>query len=322
MRYRTLGRTGLKISEVGFGGWAIGGTSYGTTSDKESLDALVSAFDLGVNFFDTADIYGNGHSEELIARAFKGRRDKIVIATKGGWDYSAGAGKQNYDPEYIRGAIEASLGRLGTDHIDVYQLHNPPDNLLENQNHKPLFRMLKEEQKKGKIRFVGISIYVPRQGIEWVNTGEVDTIQCIYNLIDQRVEKDFLPLAKEKNIAVIAREPLNCGMLTGKYSGTAEFPKNDHRRRWTKEKIALDFKKLKIVQDAFPEIKKNQIRFALAFILSHPAVSTVIPGAKRPDQALENISASGDLTTIRQTFEKVRELYRSEEIFSKGFYRS
>ena len=319
MNYRILGRTGLRVSEVGFGSWAIGGTSYGTTSDQESLDALAAAFDHGVNFYDTADIYGNGHSEELIGRVFKGRRDKIVIATKGGWDYTAGAGKQNYDPKYIQSAIEASLKRLGTDHIDVYQLHNPPDDLL--QNYQPLFQMLKEEQKKGKVRFLGISIYVPKQGIEWVNTGEADTIQCIYNLLDQRIEKEFLPLAKEKNIGIIAREPLDCGILSGKYGALHEFPKNDHRRRWTQEKIALDLKKLKTLQDAFPEMKKLLVRSALAFVLSSPCVSSVIPGAKRPEQLLENISASGQTNFRPEIFESIRKLYQADKIFEEGFYR-
>ncbi|MBI4971979.1 MAG: aldo/keto reductase [Candidatus Omnitrophica bacterium] len=319
MNYRTLGRTGLRVSEVGFGSWAIGGTSYGTTSDAESLDALAVAFDHGVNFFDTADIYGNGHSEELIARVFKGRRDKIVIATKGGWDYTTGAGKQNYDPAYIRQALEASLKRLATDVIDVYQLHNPPDDLLD--HYKPLFDMLKEEKRKGKIRFIGVSIYVPRQGFEWANTGEVDTIQCIYNLIDQRVEKEFLPLAQEKNIGVIAREPLQCGILSGKYDAAVQFPKNDHRRRWTHEKIAADLTKLKLLRHAFPEIKKLPVQSALAFVLSHPAISSAIPGAKSPAQVLENISASGTQDFRPEMFEGIRKFYQSEAIFEEGFYR-
>jgi len=319
MNYRTLGRTGLRVSEIGFGSWAIGGTSYGTTSDKESLDALASALDHGVNFFDTADIYGGGHSEELIGRILKGKRDQVVIATKGGWDYSSGAGKQNYDPKYIRDAIDRSLKRLGIDTIDVYQLHNPPDQLLD--HFSSLFDMLEEEKKKGKIRFIGVSIYVPKQGIAWVMTNRVDTIQCIYNLIDQRIENEFLPLAQQKNIGIIAREPLNCGILTGKYTEKSEFPKNDHRRRWTRDKIALDLKKMGIFRESLPEFVKYPVRFSLAFVLSHPAVSTVIPGAKNPAQVIDNISAS-EQPLDPKISEKIRKIYQSQEIFSQGFYRA
>ncbi|MBI4398339.1 MAG: aldo/keto reductase [Candidatus Omnitrophica bacterium] len=320
MFYRTLGRTGLRVSEVGFGSWAIGGTSYGATSDSESLAALQTAFEHGVNFFDTADIYGMGKSEELIAKLIKGRRPEFVVATKGGWDYSAGAGKQNYDPSYIRTAIEASLRRLGTDYIDLYQLHNPPDDLLENQNYKPLIGMLRAEQQKGKIRFIGISIYAARQGIRWIETEEPDVIQCIYNLIDQRVEKEFLPLAREKNTGVIVREPLQCGLLSGKYNALSAFPKNDHRRRWTREKIALDLKKAALFKEAFTDFAQNPIYFSLAFILSHPAVSTVIPGAKTVSQVLKNISAV-EPKVSPDFFEGARKLYQEEEIFKTGFYR-
>lgn len=318
MKCRVLGRTGLEISEIGFGSWAIGGNSYGTTSDQESLDALACALDHGVNFIDTADIYGFGKSEELIGRLIKGRRDQVVIATKGGWDFTRGATQANYDPKYIQSAIDASLKRLRIDTIDLYQLHNPPDSLLENR--KPLFDLLRQERKKGKIRFIGVSIYVPKQGIDWVETNEIDSVQCIFNLLDQRVEKDFLPHASEKKVGIIAREPLYCGILSGKYSKVSEFPKNDHRRRWTREKLALDFEKMGIFWDSFPDFKKNPVPFSLAFVLSNASVSAVIPGAKTPEQVFTNLSASG-ASFDPKLFEAVRKIYQSKEIFSRGFYR-
>lgn len=319
MYYRTLGRTGLRVSEIGLGTWAIGGNSYGTTSDKESLEAIAYALDHGVNFIDTADIYGSGKAEELIGRIIRGRtRGEIVIATKGGWDYSQGAGRQNYSPDYLRSAIDASLKRLGIDTIDLYQFHNPPDTLLENP--ELVLDVLEGARREGKIRFIGVSIYVARQGIAWVNTGRVDSIQCIYNLIDQRVEREFFPLAQEKNIGVIAREPLNCGILTGKYSADAIFPKNDHRRRWTREKITLDLEKAAIFEAQFPEFKKERVRFALSFIFSHPTVSVVIPGAKSVEQVRENLAASVNGFSA-EVFGRLRDIYQRVPIFKQGFYR-
>ena len=164
MNYRTLGRTQLQVSEIGFGAWAISGNSYGSTNDSDSIAALNIALDRGVNFIDTADIYGFGKSEELISQVLSQRRSPVIIATKGGWDFTQGPVRANYDPHYIQKAIESSLKRLKVETIDLYQLHNPPDTLL--QEFDPVYEVLEKAKSAGKIRFLGISIYVPRQGIE------------------------------------------------------------------------------------------------------------------------------------------------------------
>src|SRR3989338_1409237 len=183
MKYRILGRTGLKVSEMGFGAWAIGGTSYGPTRDEDSLEALETAWGHGVNFFDTADTYGHGHSEELIGRFLKGKRDEAVIATKAGWDFYHGGSRQNFDPDYLRFACGESLRRLQTDRIDLYQLHNPKLEALERGT---LFQVLDELKKEGKIRFYGVSVHTPSEALAVIRSGKADTLQLIFNLIDQR----------------------------------------------------------------------------------------------------------------------------------------
>src|SRR3989338_4297843 len=156
MKYRVLGKTGLKISEIGFGCWAIGGTSYGPTKDEDSLQALETAWERGVNFYDTADTYGHGHSEELLAKFLKGKpRDKVIIASKAGWDFYHGGSRKNFDSDYLRFACDESLKRLGVDTIDLYQLHNPSLELIKEGR---VVNVLEELKRAGKIRFIGISI--------------------------------------------------------------------------------------------------------------------------------------------------------------------
>ncbi len=319
MKYRKLGRTNLEVSEVGFGAWAIGGNSYGKTDDAESLRALQAAFDEGVNFFDTADIYGNGHSEELIGKACASRRDKIILASKVGWDFYHGATRQNFSPDYVEFACEKSLGRLRTDCLDLYQLHNPNLEALKQEN---LFHPLEKLKREGKIRFYGISIHVPQEGIEAIRLNSVDTLQLIYNLIDQRPALELLPLAREKNIGVIAREPFACGLLTGKYDKNVSFQGPDHRRRWRRDKIELDLAKLEKIKTLLKLKKAPLPVLTLEFILAHEAVSTVIPGVKTVQQALENISASESSNLTFEDVEKIRQLYRSDEIFQAGFFRN
>ena len=182
MKYRQLGRTGLKVSEVSFGCWAIGGSGYGVTRDDESLEALETAFRHGVNFFDTADTYGHGHSEELLSQFIQGKpRGEFLIASKAGWDFYHGGSKKNFDPEYIRFACEKSLSRLSVDAIDVYQLHNPSLELIKNGES---IRVLENLKKEGKIRFIGISVHSEEEALEAMADGRVDTLQVAFNISD------------------------------------------------------------------------------------------------------------------------------------------
>lgn len=319
MKYRILGRTGLSVSEIGFGAWAIGGMSYGPTRDEDSLEALATAWEHGVNFFDTADTYGEGHSEELIGRFLRGKRQKAVIATKVGWDFYHGGSKKNFDPDYIRFACGESLKRLQTDWIDLYQLHNPR---LEQMESGEIFQILDELKGEGKIRFYGVSVHTPREALAVIRSGKADAIQLIFNLIDQRPVDEVFPEAREKKIGIIAREPLACGLLTGKYGADSRFSKDDHRNRWPREKLAIDLQKIDRLKSVLPVSRVSLVQSALEFILNFEAVSVVIPGAKTKGQVLEHVKASEDPRLRAQEIALVRELYQREEIFHTGFYRN
>lgn len=316
MKQRVLGRTGLRVSEVGFGAWAIGGTSYGPTRDDQSLAALEAAWQAGVNFYDTADTYGHGHSEELLARFFKDKpREKIVVASKAGWDFYHGGSRKNFAPDYLRFACDESLRRLAVDTIDVYQLHNPNLDLIRKGEATGVLEDLK---KQGKIRFIGISIHHEDEALSAIADGRVDTLQLVFNLLDQKMSGRVFEIAKEKNIGIIVREPLACGILTDKYKPGHEFPKDDHRRRWTQEKLEADFKKIEVIKTILAPGRLSLTRAALEYALDFDAVSAVIPGAKTKAQVLENVLASNDPRLRIQEAYHLRDLYRREPIFKQG----
>ncbi len=315
MKYRKLGRTGLQVSEIGFGSWAIGGTSYGPTDDEESLQAIEAAWQGGVNFFDTADTYGHGHSEQLLARFFKEKpRDKFILASKAGWDFYHGGSKKNFQTDYIRFACEESLKRLQFDFIDLYQLHNPSLELILNGD--PV-SVLDDLRKQGKIRFIGISVHSEEEALAAMGDPRVDTIQLIFNLLDQRMLEKVFPAAKEKNIGVIAREPLACGLLSGKYKAGHKFVKTDHRNRWTEEKLALELEKISKMKNVLSTERLTLPRAALEFVLDQDAVSTVIPGAKTAFQVEENLKSSNDPQLRIQESFHLKEIYQREDIFKR-----
>jgi aryl-alcohol dehydrogenase-like predicted oxidoreductase len=293
--------------------------SYGTTRDEDSLQALQAAWEHGVNFFDTADTYGEGHSEELIGKFLKGKRDKAILATKVGWDFYHGGSKKNFASDYIRFACEESLKRLQTDRIDLYQLHNPKLEAIESGE---IFQVLDELKQAGKIRFYGVSVHTPQEALAVIKSGKSDTAQLIFNLIDQRPVADVFPNALTSEIGIIAREPLACGFLTGKYNAQSRFPKNDHRNRWPLDQLELNFKKLDWIRSVLKAPRLTLTQAALEFILSFEAVSVVIPGVKTQAQALENLKASEDPRLRIEEISVLRHLYDREEIFQSGFYRN
>lgn len=294
MNYRQLGKTGISISEIGFGTWGLGGTSggsvsYGPTEDAESRSALRAALDKGINFFDTADLYGFGHSETLLGDYFHTFRDKVIIASKGGF---SDAKSQDFSPEYLREALEGSLRRLRTDYVDLYQLHSPS---LEELALQPgAVHLLNDLQQEGKIRAWGISARSPdeaRVAIEKFNT---PVVQVNFNLTDQRArENGLFELCQSRGCGVIVRTPLCFGFLTGTYSGAASFDPMDHRSRWPREQVhrwqqaADDFQCLLNTHS-----NETPCQLALRFCLSFPAVSSVIPGMLTPAQVHENAIAS------------------------------
>lgn len=318
MKYRTLGRTGLRVSEIGFGAWAIGGNSYGPTDDRISLKALEYAIDHGITFIDTADIYGEGHSEKLVGKATRGKRDRLVMATKVGWDFYHSPTEKRFDADHIRFAVGESLKRLETDYIDVYQLHNPSE---EEIREGAFFPVLEELKKEGKIRYYGISIHNTAEGLAVLDGGKADAIQVIFNIMDQRPMPELLPRAEDKKIGIIAREPLNCGVLTGKYDLASRFPKGDHRRRWDGEKLSLDAKRLAEIKNVIKNTSAGLVQAALEFVLSEPAVSVVIPGAKTPEHVADHIRAVENPRLEPAHLEALRAL-GEHELFKSGFYHN
>ncbi|HEU4342604.1 MAG TPA: aldo/keto reductase [Candidatus Binatia bacterium] len=309
MKYRTLGRTGLRVSVVGLGTMVHAG-HFGPMKDSESLSAINAALDLGVNFIDTSDAYGAGYSETLLGNALKGRRDKVILATKGG-NVMVGPdrGKRNFSPDYIAGVLEESLKRLQTDVIDLYQLHNPTVDIIERGE---VWEVLERAKKAGKIRYYGVSINTIEEGIAAVKNGRSDTVQVEYNLLMQEPAGKVFPLAQEANVGIIARAPLRRSLLTGKLTP-------DDQKRFQGE----DVRARGFAGDLFPkELEKvEQLRFlvagpvkslaqaAIAFCLAHPAVSVTIPGARNDQQMREN-AAAADISLSAADLDKVNALWR------------
>lgn len=313
MKERRLGRTGLRVSEVGFGCWPIGGGSYGPVRDEDSRDALEAAWDAGINFFDAADVYGEGHAEELLGKFLKGKtRDHAVIATKAGWDFYHGAHKKDFSPGHLRLACEKSLKRLAIGTIDLFQLHNPSLEMIRQKDTVTALALLKKE---GKIRFIGISVHTESEALAALQDPRVDAIQVIFNLLDQRMAGKVFPEAEKNHVGVIAREPLASGLLSGNYAPSHEFPKDDHRRRWLSTKRQIDWKKIQILQEALKNKKVSLPQAALEFTLAADAVSAAIPGAKTRAQALENIRASSQPALSPEALRELESLYAREEIF-------
>jgi myo-inositol catabolism protein IolS len=299
VRYRRLGRTDLQVSEVGFGAWAIGGNkhghSYGPTDNAASLKAIARALELGCTFFDTADIYGHGLSEKLLGQALQKQRQACIIASKVGNDFYHGPVHQNFDPDYIRMAVDRSLERLRTDYIDLYQFHNPPLMMLQRREH---YEILDELKQAGKIRYYGVSVHDAYEGTMAINTGKPDVIQVVYNLLRPDARDELFPLAQEQDIGLIIREPLASGMLTGKYAADTIFPDGDIRSTWPREYLLIQVQCVEKLRFLAREGQRTLVQAALRFVLDEPAMSVVIPGIKTVEHAAENLATS-ELAPLR-----------------------
>lgn len=291
---RPLGaKSNLLVTDIGLGLWAVPGGEWGPADDADSLAAIDSALEGGVNFFDTADVYGDGHSEELLGRAMAGRRDRFIVATKIGWTgFDRERDRSQYDtvPKLIAG-VTGSLRRLDTDYVDVIQCHisYPEPNtdvFIEG------FRQLKEE---GKVRAWGVSTGDLRHLQRFSADGDCDTLQIDYSILNRLPEREVLPFCQEQGVGVIVRGPLAMGLLSGKYSAKSSFPAGDFRRSWVEDPQQhsqfLDdletVEKLSVL--VTPGDSLSQL--ALRFVVSHPAVTTVIPGARNRGQARSNTAA-------------------------------
>ena len=292
MNRRTLGRTGLSVSEVGFGAWAIGGNafgnSYGPTDDAESTRAIRRAFELGCNFFDTADVYGHGHSETLLGAALHDVRDQVFFATKAGGNFYNRDMRLDFTPGYLRFAVERSLERLRADHIDLLQLHNPPINLISARD---TYEPLEEMKREGLIRFYGVSVHPPEEGMAAVQATMPDTVQIVYNLARREAEDTFLPTAHAANVGVIAREPLANGFLAGRYNAASTWERGDIRSRMPRPYVAQLSALGQRVHELAEQSGMTAAQLALKFVLDRPEIACAIVGMKTVQQVEENLNA-------------------------------
>ena len=315
MEYRELGRTGLKVSALGFGSWAIGG-AWGSVDDSESLAALNRATELGVNFFDTADVYGNGRSERLLAKLRQQHREKIYIATKAGRGLNPhiaeGCNRAN-----LTAFVERSLKNLATETIDLLQLHCPPTQVYYMPE---VFGVLDDLVNAGKIRYYGVSVEKVEEALKAIEYPNVQSVQIIFNMFRQRPAELLFEQTKKRKIGILARVPLGSGMLTGKLTPNSRFDPDDHR---TDNRSGEAFDRgetfsgvdYQVGLQAVEELKAvcpagmSLAQFALRWILMFDAVTCAIPGAKRPSQVDENFNAA-DLAPISdETMTQVRSIY-------------
>lgn len=315
MKYRTLGRTGWNVSEVSFGAWAIGG-SWGHVDDKESIAALHKAIDLGVNFIDTADVYGDGRSETLIAQVLKERREEIIVATKAGRRLDPHIA-DGYNAENLTKFVDRSLKMLNTDRLDLVQLHCPP---TEVYYHPEVFEALDDLVVAGKVLNYGVSVEKVEEALKAIEYPSVQTVQIIFNIFRQRPAELFFEEAKRRKIGILARVPLASGLLTGKMTRQTTFAQDDHRsfnRHGESFDIGETFSGvnydtgLAAVDELKALVPNNatMAQFALKWILMFDAVSCVIPGAKRPSQAEDNCNASDLPPLSDETMANVRQIY-------------
>lgn len=309
MQRRELGRTGVSVSEIGFGAWAIGGNahgnSYGPTDDATSIAAIRRAVDLGCNFFDTADVYGWGHSEELLGEALEGRRDEVYLATKVGGDFYHGGVRLDFEPGYIGFALAQSLRRLRTDHVDLYQLHNPPASMMGDPATYEILESLKAE---GKIDHYGVSVHEPVEALLCMDSGKPEVLQIPFSLFRQEWIEEVLPQAHRAGTGIIAREPLGNGFLTGTIATDARFAVGDIRSYWPRPMVAGRVAAADRLRFLARE-GRTRTQAALRFVLAFPEVSTTIPGAKTPSQVEENLRASDAAALSEAEVGEARRLY-------------
>lgn len=311
MKYRKLGRTGIQVSEIGFGAWGIGKGQWIGAEDDLSLTTLKAARESGINFFDTALAYGSGHSERLLARAF-GKSSEVVIASKVPplnmvWPARKGTSLGAVFPrEYVLKSVDQSLSNLGRETIDVYQFHVWNDEWAEQEE---WVKTVQEMKSSGKVRAVGLSIndHQPANALKALAGGLIDVVQVIYNIFDQSPEDQLFPYCRQHSIGVIARVPFDEGGLTGNVRPDTSFPRNDFRNLYFKESRKQEVwdHVNRILGDTNTPVGEMP-NLALRFCITDPAVSTVIPGMRSPDRIHANVAVSGAGPLPQATMEKLR----------------
>ncbi len=318
MQYRELGRTGWKVSTISFGAWAIGG-SWGSVDDKDSLAALHRSIDLGVNFIDTADVYGDGRSERLVAQLRKERKENIYVATKAGrrlYPHVAGG----YNRVNLAAFVERSLKNLNTDSLDLLQLHCPPTEVFYMPE---TFGVLDDLVHAGKLKYYGVSVEKVEEALKAIEYPNVQTVQIIFNIFRQRPVELFFPEALRRKVGILARVPLASGLLTGKLTAQSNFESDDHRA-FNRHGEAFDRGEtfsgvdyetgLKAVDELRALLPSgwNMSQLALRWILMNEAVTCAIPGAKNPAQAEDNVRAADLPALDSSALEKIRAIYDSK----------
>jgi aryl-alcohol dehydrogenase-like predicted oxidoreductase len=321
MKYRRLGKSGIQVSEIGFGAWTIALDWWGgkKTSDEEALGMLKRAFDLGINLFETSDVYGKGRSEKLIAQALKGvSRDEVVYSTKWGYDIynSEQIGHnelpQKHDPSFMKYALQQSINRLETDFIDVYSLHNPKMEAIQDDS---LFKTLDTTRESGKIKSYGVALGPAigwrEEGILSMEKRDITCLQSVYNILEQDPVKDFFQIAENNDVGLMVRVPDASGVLTGKVNMDTVFDKNDHRSTRKKEWIAEAIKKVEKIKPIADSRGWTVAELAIKFILSQNKVTTVLPTVVDSEEIEIFAQMSDGKYLQRDELESISELYEN-----------
>jgi aryl-alcohol dehydrogenase-like predicted oxidoreductase len=317
MQYRELGRTGFSVSAVGFGAWAIGGT-WGPTNDSDALKALHRALYLGVNFFDTADVYGDGHSEQLLARLKRERGPIFHVATKVGRRSNPHVAT-SYTRQNLTAFVERSAQNLELEALDLVQLHCPPNDVYYQPE---VFGVLDDLKRDGKLKHYGVSVERVEEALKAIEYPEVQSVQLVFNVFRQRPSELFFSEAQRRKVAIIARLPLSSGLLSGKMKKGQHFAADDHRA-FNRAGAAFDRGEtfsgfdfdtsLDVVEELRALVPSNMslAQMALRWIEMHDAVTCSIPGARRPDQVAENVAALDFPPLSSEVMRRVKEIYEA-----------
>jgi aryl-alcohol dehydrogenase-like predicted oxidoreductase len=325
MKYRRLGATELEVSEVGFGVWSVATNWWGVTDDALGRRLLRAAYDLGINFYDTADVYGNGKGETLLAEALADvPRDRLVIATKFGYDFYSHSRErsghkelpQDFSPVFVRRALEESLRRLRTDYVDLYQLHNPRLWAIQRDD---LFQTLDDLRREGKVRYIGVAlgpdIGWEEEGVASMRGRRVDALQIIYSILEQQPARTFFPVARECHTGLLARVPHASGLLDGTYYPGMTFPETDHRSHRKREWLERSLRRVERIGFIYgPETGRSIAQAAIQFCLSEPGIASVLPNITN-ERELREFAAAPDTPPL--TAEEVARLH---DLYDHDFY--
>jgi aryl-alcohol dehydrogenase-like predicted oxidoreductase len=318
MRTRSFGTSDLRCSEIGFGTWALGSTWWGEVTGGEGLNLLRRALELGITFFDTGNVYGSGANEEIVAAALRDvPREDIQISTKFGYvvderrrEHAQGERPQDWSRAHVRASLEASLSRLGTDHVDLYQLHNPRMEAIADDE---LYEELDDLQREGKLRHYGVALGPAigwrEEGLRAIDSRGITSLQTVYNVLEQEPGRAFLAAADRRGVGVMARVPTSSGLLEDKYTPETTFPKGDHRSHRPREWLVEGLQKVERLRFLAEEHEMTMAQVALKFILAHDAIACVLPTITDGGELEEWAAASDKPDLSEEDLARVGELY-------------